>query len=394
MPRILIVTSGNPTRNPRPLKEADALARAGFDVTLLNPRSHDRFDALDDALVRSRQFAHETVSTPPGGLARFRRWLLRRAVRYGIQSVHALGEPAALERRARQIAADLTIVHNEVPHWIGARLLASGGRVAADFEDWYSEDLRVEDRKGRPIALLRRIERQLLRHASYATTTSQALADALQRRYEGNRPAVITNAFPLQPRPRAARSEHLLSFFWFSQTIGPGRGLELFLQAWLKMSVPTRLVLLGHSQSEFERQFRAAMNAEQHSRFAVLPLVSPEELPDVIARHDIGLALEQRDIPSRDLTITNKILQYLNAGLAVVATDTTGQKEVLSGSKTAGIFARLDEPLALAAELDRLVSDRAALQERQRAARKLAEEVYCWEKEAPKLEACVRQVLG
>ena len=32
-----------------------------------------------------------------------------------------------------------------------------------------------------------------------------------------------------------------------------------------------------------------------------------------VARHDIGLALEQPFIVNRDLTITNKILQYMNA---------------------------------------------------------------------------------
>jgi len=38
-----------------------------------------------------------------------------------------------------------------------------------------------------------------------------------------------------------------------------------------------------------------------------------------IAEHDIGFAGEMKHCRSRDLTVTNKILQYLLAGIAVVA---------------------------------------------------------------------------
>ncbi|PON16127.1 hypothetical protein C2W62_20105, partial [Candidatus Entotheonella serta] len=54
------------------------------------------------------------------------------------------------------------------------------------------------------------------------------------------------------------------------------------------------------------------------------------ELLSRIAEHDIGLALEQCDCPSRDLTITNKLFQYLLGGLALIATQTQGQAEAIA----------------------------------------------------------------
>ena len=67
------------------------------------------------------------------------------------------------------------------------------------------------------------------------------------------------------------------------------------------------------------------------------------------------------NVTVRNLTITNKILQYSNAGLAVVASDTAGQREVLGRAGGAGIAVPLDNAEALARVLDSLLADRAAL---------------------------------
>ena len=40
MARILIISAGHLCRNPRVVKEADALGRAGHDVTVLTVRNH------------------------------------------------------------------------------------------------------------------------------------------------------------------------------------------------------------------------------------------------------------------------------------------------------------------------------------------------------------------
>ncbi len=400
--RILIITNGHLCRNPRPLKEAETLGRAGYDVTVLAVRNHAASEITDRDLLQGAPFRHESVDMLPGfatgRVTVFRRRLLlwaarRAAAKTGLETIRALGPAGALLRRARRLPADLTIVHNEVPHWVGTRLLGDGRLVAADFEDWHSEDLLPAQRAQRPLGLLRRVEQTLLTQAMHTTTTSHALADALFARYGGRRAEVITNSFPLQPDPHQGAPGQPPAFFWFSQTLGPGRGLELFLAAWRSTRHPSRLALLGAPLSGFNQRLLARLPAAWHSRVSFLPLVPPAELPTVIANHDIGLALEQAEIPSRDLTITNKILQYLNAGLAVVASDTAGQREVLSRAPDAGLLVNLSDATVTAAALDHLLGDRAELMRRQQAARRLAEDVYCWEQAAPRLLSLVAAAL-
>lgn len=398
---VTVLTNGHLCRNPRVIKEATALGKAGYNVVVVGVRNHPASDRLDADLLRSAPFRLESLNLLPGGgpssfLARlevkFRRSLAARGIR---KSIGALGPARALLRAAERRSADLTICHNEIAHLAGVRLLVHGRRVAADIEDWHSEDLLPEDRKHRPIDLLRSVERTLLHRCSHVTTTSEALARALHARYGGRRPEVITNSFPLQPDPLTPETSRVspARFFWFSQTLGPGRGLESFLRAWGRSESNSEVVLLGEDRGHYAERLRSLVPPGCRSKLSFRALVPPADLPGVIAEHNIGLALEDASIVNRDLTITNKILQYLNAGLAVVATPTAGQREVLSNSPQAGIILDFNDTDA-PARLRELMSDGAQLKSRRTAARGLAEMRYCWEREEPVLLAAVARSLA
>ncbi len=398
MSRILIISSGSPCRNPRPLKEAETLGRAGYEVTLLTVSESPALDAMERALVADLPFHHDSVGRNPSGPEQFFRRVRQRiavqATAAGWPTLHALGQVGPLLRRALALPADLTIVHNEIPFWIGCNLLRRGRKVAADFEDWHSEDLLPANRRGRPLASLRQLERHLLLNAAYTSTTSAALSAALADRHGATPPHVLTNSFPLQRDPRSGPPGTPPAFFWFSQTLGPGRGLEGFCDAWVRTKQPSRLVLLGQPGAGFDSQLLARLPGAFAARVTLRPLVPPSALPALIAQHDVGLALEQSWIVNRDLTITNKILQYLNAGLAVAATPTAGQREVLARAPDAGRLIDLDSPALAAAGLDELIGDRERLVAAQRSARTAAENTYCWEHEAPRLVAIVAAALA
>lgn len=398
---ILILTSGPLCRNPRVLKEATALGQAGFDVTVMTIANIARFEVFDREILKTAPFRkialdhlrREPLARARTLLSRLHTWLARRAARLGVESAGALGPARSLGRMARAFPADLTIVHTELPFCIGHRLLRLGRRVATDFEDWHSEDLLPDAQTGRPVRLIRRVERDLMRQSAYASTTSHAMAAALQAALGGPRPVVLTNSFPLQPAPMPGARRRPESFFWFSQTIGPGRGLEPFIAAWRRTAQPSRLCLLGDVDHAYRMKLVNRVPAARRSQLEFLPITSPEELPAVIARHDVGLALEAGIPASRNYTITNKILQYFNAGLGVLASGTAGQREVLARAPDAGHVVDLNETGELTQLLDALLADPARLAAMGAAARRAAEECYCWEKEIPRLVAAVERAL-
>jgi glycosyltransferase involved in cell wall biosynthesis len=161
--------------------------------------------------------------------------------------------------------------------------------------------------------------------------------------------------------------------------------LESFVAAWRETTLPSRLCLLGDVSPSYRAKLESRVPAHKRASLEFLPVVSPTALPGVIAQHDLGLALESRVPESRDLTIPNKIFQYLNAGLGVIATPTAGQREVLRTAPEAGLVIDITQTTALAQRLDALIANPAARAKLGRAARRAAEERFCWEKEAPVL---------
>lgn len=403
-PRILVLTASHLCRNPRVLKEATTLGEAGYSVTVLSVSVRQDFERLDLDLMSGRPFRRITLdytgATPASRAVNFLQrgatWAARRLCReLGIETPQSLGPAGALLRHARRFPADLIIAHTEIPLWAATRLLREGRRVAVDLEDWYSEDLLPEDRRSRPIRLLRVAEAFVLRHAAYCSATSRSMASALAEAHAAPLPVVIRNTFPLQPHARTdatVKSRHP-RLIWFSQTVGPGRGLEAFLAAWADTSHPAEVHLLGDVRPGYRASLLDSLPPERRDWLHFHSPVAPDALPGRLAEYDVGLALEAATPLNRDVTITNKILQYLNAGLAVIATNTAGQREVLQAAPDCGILLS-GQAATHAGQIDALVGDAVALRRAQRAARQAAMREFCWEQECPRLLDAVARALA
>ena len=402
---ILILTSAHLCRNPRVVKEATTLGAAGYDVTVMSISVQPRFEHLDQELMRGLPFKRVTIdytaSTPAARLANFVQrgatWAARQLLtRFGWETARALGSASALLRFARSFPADLTIVHTEIPIWAAQYLIRDGRRVAVDMEDWYSQDLLPDDRRTRPLRLLHEAEASALRRAAYVSTTSTSMAQALTEAYGGQRPIVLRNTFPLQPRPPAQRGAPRSPprFIWFSQTVGPGRGLEQFLAAWAVTTRPSEVFLLGEDRPGYCARLMDLIPPKRRPDLHFIPPAAPADLPSRLANFDLGLALEPSEPPNKELTTSNKILQYLNAGLAVVATDTAGQREVMQAAPGCGVLADNTDAVSWARQLDALLGDTAQLRRMQHAARAAAEREFCWEHDAPRLLAAVARALS
>jgi glycosyltransferase involved in cell wall biosynthesis len=402
--KILILTSAHLCRNPRVVKEATTLGAAGYDVTVMSVSVQPRFAQIDRELMRGLPFKRLVLdyatNTTSARLADFIQrgatWAARRLCsELEIETAQTLGPASALLRLARSFPADLTIVHTEIPIWAAQHLIHDGRRVAVDVEDWYSEDLLYADRQSRPLRLLRHAEEFALRHAAYTSATSQSMADALGKAFQCPPPVVIRNTFPLQTGPRTddPAAHGIPGFIWFSQTIGPGRGLELFFAAWSRTQHPSQVYLLGDERPGYREKLLGRLPPERRGDLHFIPLVTPEQLPVKLAEFDIGLALEPSWPRNRDLTISNKIFQYMNAGLAVVSSSTAGQIEVMRAAPECGLLITAHETSEYAQMLDTLLGDPGRLRATQLAARAATEREFCWERDIPRLLDAVARAL-
>ncbi len=278
---------------------------------------------------------------------------------------------------------------------VAVDLLHGGHRVSVDMEDWFSEDLLPEAKTQRPVRLIRSLEKELLSQSVYSSCPSVAMSDALAQKYECHAPAVIYNAFPWTERQSidGAFKDRALSclptIHWFSQTIGEGRGLEDLFAALAYLKTNVEIHLRGAPAAGFDHWLSRHAPGSWRTRIHIHDQVPNDELLSRIAEHDIGFAGEMKFCRSRDLTITNKILQYLLAGLAVVASDTAGQREVAEKAPGAVLLYKSGDPSALAASIDTLLASAEVLRRAKAAALKAAERVFCWERQEKALTASI-----
>ena len=412
--RIVLVTGNSLCHNPRVQKEATALADAGFEVEILGAWLDAGFKARDLELLKNAPFRFTPVLDAT--TQKFA-WLQARIrvkaarvwhQRTGRESAWQLGYTVgALTRVARQRTADLFIAHSEPALWAVAQLgrqMADGRwqkfQVGLDMEDWFSEDLLPEARKQRPIRLIKSLEQRALSGASHRTCTSHAMSAALAKEYGCPQPTVVYNSFPWSDRQtldgqfkdRCDRT--VPSLHWYSQTLGAGRGLEELFAALPFVKFPLEIHLRGGFNAGTEAWLWPLVPESWRKRVFLHPLVGNAELLSRIAEHDIGFAGEQKYCPSRDLTVTNKILHYLLGGLAVVASDTAGQREVAAQADGAVQIYPADDAGALAQRLNFWLENPERLAAAKAAALRAAEKTFCWERSAPVLVQSVNAALS
>ncbi|MDF5717772.1 MAG: glycosyltransferase [Rhizonema sp. NSF051] len=399
MAKILILIGGHLCTAPRPQKEAETLANAGHEVIVRGFWFDPELVRRDHLLMANKKWQFQPILDfqPHQRLrnlsTRLRSSLSKEGFRLlGFFLPELLGYGTQMMLKvARQTCADLTIVHSEAGLWVGDQLLNDGFKIGVDFEDWFSEDLLPKDRVIRPIKHLKVLESRLARKCSYCLTTSDAMAEALIEAYQVPKPMTIYNSFPWAERSQIDHQKgdrynlNLPSIHWFSQTIGPRRGLETLFQALPKLKTPVEIHLRGNYPDSYRQYFEPLVPTEWHHRLFIHPTVSNVELLSRIAEHDIGLALEFTDIPSRNLTVTNKLFQYIQAGLAVIATDTVGQREIFSQRPEIGRLIPSNNPSILAQALNDLLDSPDKLKAAKDAAIRAAKEQFCWEIESQKL---------
>jgi glycosyltransferase involved in cell wall biosynthesis len=408
MSKILILIGGHLCTAPRPQKEAETLANAGHNVTVRGLWFDPELVKRDRLLMTNKKWRFEPIIDfqPTHHLRSLRirlqgRLAKERFQRFGTFAPALLGYGAkAMLTAARQARADLTIVHSEAGLWVGNRLLDEGFRVGVDFEDWFSEDLLPKERAARPIAQLKALESRLVRECTYCLTTSHAMAEALAEAYQAPKPTVIYNAFPWAEREQIDHQKRdrphltLPSLHWFSQTIGPGRGLENLFQALPHLKIPVEIHLRGNYPESARQWLEPLVPSGWRDHLFIHPSVPNGELLSRIAEHDIGLALEIPYCFNKQFTASNKLFQYLQAGLAVIATDTAGQREILSQQPAIGRLISTNNPVALAQALKDLFGDPERLTAAKAASLQATKEQFCWEKQAKSLLSIAELALG
>lgn len=408
---ICIVSPLHLSQNPRVVKEACALHEAGYSVRVVSGRNDPRCDDADRELLHRHVWTVQRVdhTRRVGTLAPE---FLHRCARTWIRARPDSTSGAWLDRLAHHRAAlALAAAAGEEPAdlYLGhtvAGLAAAGhaatrhnARLGFDAEDFHPEETREAQLDPVLRSTVASIERRWLPRCVHRTAASPLIADAYVEAYGIPRPTVVLNVFPRREgldAPRARPPGYVARrLYWYSQTIGPGRGLESLLASLGAGKFVGTLALRGRPVPGYVDHLRAvARGAGFGGDITVLPVAPPAELVTLAAEHGAGLALEERTPRNRDLCLTNKVFTYLLAGLPVVLSPTLAQRALAAEAGEAAFLLDETPGTESASRLVTWLLDPLAQARARARAWTLGQQRYCWDVEQTALLSALHAALG
>lgn len=398
--RICIVGLGSISQNPRVVKEADALAAAGHDVVVLFLQHLEWARAMDRQILQRAKWRADTVEVFASSRGRLRRRLsalqlrlflliCRWTTRFPVAELAYSRYFFPLLQRAIRQRSDLYIGHYTGSLPVVALAAGwTGAKFAFDFEDFHrGQDYPVQT-ESLSTRLIATLEDRYLPLAEFITAASWGIAEEVAKTTGLEAPATVLNVFPWSDRANLPASKPqspnaILSLYWFSQIVSLDRGLQDAIEAMALMRERAELHIRGAGlNNSIEDLLRLARQKRISERIYFHAIVPPEELLATAAEHDVGLCLEVPASPNKDVVISNKIFLYMLAGLAIVASRTRGQSDVLNATPEVGAIYDSGDVHGLAAILDRYAADRTLLARTKAAALAAARERWNWERES------------
>lgn len=400
MKKIILLSSGQPSVNPRLVKEANALYEAGYNVFVI-------YSYWTDWALESDKVLFKTIKWVPilaGGSPFNDQWLFY-YTRFRLKianfllgkiGLHLLVAECAKSRTyseilkaAKSFKADLYIAHNlsALPIAIKA---ANYHKVKCGFdaEDFHRQEVS-DNIHSKEYKLAKYLEDKYLPQVDYITAASPLIAAEYKQLYPQLSPVIINNVFSssIQNLPNFKNWEGL-RLFWFSQTIGKGRGLEDVIKAiGILKKENISFTLLGNVTSVVKEYLvdLASANGLKPSQLIFLDPVVPDDIFQLASQYDVGLAIELKIPYNRDICLTNKIFTYLTSGLAIIASETQAQKQFMQAHPAAGKTYPIGEIEKLAENIRYYFENADKLQKTKEASFALGKKELNWEKESEKL---------
>lgn len=366
MPAVVILTSVHQPFDPRIFhKQARALAAAGYRVTLLAP--HDRDERRAGVRVRGLPWPRSRAGRPL-------LWL------------RLLG-------RALRLRADVYHLHDPELLPLGLLLAALTGRpVVYDAHEYYRDEIAT--RRWLP-RLLRRpaaeavhvLETLAARYLAAVVAVNEHMAAGFRAR-GARRVVAVHNYPPLALFPRRPRAERPAPIAVYTGLLTRERGLEIVWRAGRRLrallpSAEVRVVGRVDWAGVDPAVPRAPERWREEAATRLCGTVPAEAVADVLAGAAVGW-IPFQPTPNNARALPLKLLEYMAAGLPVVASD-VGVLAAIVRREGCGLVVPPDDPEAHARALARLLIDADEARRLGGRGRRAVAARYTWEAEAKRL---------
>lgn len=398
MKKLCLISSGQPSRNPRLVRDANVLAEAGYDVVVITPQLVQRTIDYDNELIKEAKWKYIPISIfkSPANKIYWNYVRLRHRLAVFLSKWYSSEKIVGyacdyfnieLSNIASQTNADLYIAYQQqsLPAAVWAAK-KTASKVAVDIQDL------LADSPSEPVHLIRNIENRYLKQCVYISTMSTVAAERTQKLYDLSPQPIVLHNTPrlsekasLLPPEQRSKSE-IISIYWFGQTIGYHSRADQVIRAMPLLKKPIKLVLRGHPDVTFIDHIQnLAKELGVSNYLEILPVASPKDMVELAAKYDILLGSQPGTDLFHQMAIGNKVFTGMMAGLALALTHTIAYQNLLIESPNCGFLFPDQNEFELAKKLNELIEQPNLLWLMKTNSWLLAEQCFNWDKESEKL---------
>lgn len=367
---ILFLTTSNLVTNPRLVKEMDLAIELGYRVSVISFSFENWSTALNEKIKERFGSSIELKEIPAGRKPLFP-WLLSTVFQklnkffYLFTQNNLSVISYALIKRSwllnnelqkKREAVDFIVAHNPgsfYPAYVFSK--QKNIPFGIDVEDYHAGETND------PIEsdMIKKMMQTVLPAADYVTAASPLILEKVKEDCitKLNYTETVLNYFDSDEfLPPMNIDSKKLQIVWFSQYIDSGRGLEKFIETVKVFPDEVELHLYGELNESFYHDYVSSV-----SNVVVHPALPQKKLHEQLANYDIGLAAEDISVNlNRNICLTNKLLSYFQAGLYILASNTSAQKLFIQQYPEHGIITTLQsEDLKIV--MQRLIEQKSKL---------------------------------
>lgn len=373
---MLITVSNSLKKDPRVVKQIDLCKKCGYDIFFLG--YNDAF--TDYKYLDNLNINYTLVSLPIKYQGRLNN-IFKKIMR-SIYINRTIGGIIIKEKPDLIHANDFDML---VPSYLAAR----NNKIPIVYD---SHEIWVENNEFNNKHLykfiMRFVEKRIIKKVSRVITVSNASARFLSEKYDIDLPLVITNC-PLNAD--ISNTKNIGFEILYHGMISESRGYEEFIESALHVNNEITLVVRGYGKLKDNLITKVKnMNACKHIRFD--EPVEVDRLVYEASKSHIGIVLTKPVNINYKMTISNKIFEYIHAGLPVIMSDLP-EHNFLNDKFNFGIIVNPNSVEEISNAINKLYNDAELYNILLMGVKKMQLE-YNWETQSNYLKELYREILN
>ncbi len=263
-------------------------------------------------------------------------------------------------------------------------------KILFDSQEFFTGQYKLLDQdKSKWVA---RVERHLLPKVDIIFATTNVMLNALKNKYALTQQLYRVRNVPLRSELASNIPQDNLyqpiRLIWHGKTINIGniRGVHIIIEGVLKASCYCELYLQGAiSDEDLLKIDHLKSSISSRNLIKVLPSANPTKIVESISQYDIGIIGELPKELNQEYTSSNKLFDFVGAGLAIIIPQVSGLLETIDEYKNGLTYTpgNVDE---LTQQIVKLHEDRQLLKHlKQNSIAARAQDCY-WENELAQIE--------